>query len=94
MLKVLLSQFKNPFPRIQEYIRLDWKFYELITRNDIQETEEKVIVRYVDGLKIWIHDKMEAYQPTLKVEAKLYFDSETKFMNVHSFYPSSKGKSS
>lgn len=61
--------------------------------NDVQETEEQLIARFVGGLGMTIHNEVEmhrlwslndAYQLALKVEAKLARSSAKKFMKVWS----------
>ena len=73
-----------------------------MARNDIQETEEQLVARYVGGLRIPIRDEVEvhqlwkvtdAYQLALKIEAQLTRRATKKFVDLRSFYPSSKGES-
>lgn len=37
------------------------KFYELLSKVDLQETEEQQIVRYLNGLKLPIQDAFSMY---------------------------------
>ncbi|XP_059632678.1 uncharacterized protein LOC132275240 [Cornus florida] len=98
--KPKISYWEKMKSRLQEkFLPLDFAQ----TQNDIQETEEQLVSRYVGGLKIPIHDEVEiyqvwrvndAYQLALKVEAKLARGGAKKFIYVRCLYPSSKGESS
>ena len=39
------------------------EFYQLITRNEIQETEEQLVSRYIGGLKFQIQDAVNMFEP-------------------------------
>ncbi|KAL4199584.1 hypothetical protein AMTRI_Chr03g145650 [Amborella trichopoda] len=83
------------------YFHNSIEFYKLMARNDIQETKEQLVSRYVGGLRLVIHDEVEmhrlwkihdAYQLASKVEAKLSCGGAWKYAEVCSFYPPSKMK--
>ncbi|GJS36037.1 reverse transcriptase domain-containing protein [Tanacetum coccineum] len=39
------------------------KFYQLIARNDIQEADDQLISRYIDGLRVQIMDSINMFDP-------------------------------
>ncbi|KAI3505941.1 hypothetical protein L1887_28268 [Cichorium endivia] len=45
------------------------EFYQLIARNDIQETEEQLVARYIGGLRIQIMDSVNLFDPISISEA-------------------------
>ncbi|XP_012857067.1 PREDICTED: uncharacterized protein LOC105976345 [Erythranthe guttata] len=68
-----------------------------MARCDNQESEDHLIARYVNGLRLPIRDEVElqqvwklndAYQLALKVESKLSRRGARKFVDIQSLYPS------
>ncbi|XP_052626904.1 uncharacterized protein LOC111883152 [Lactuca sativa] len=45
------------------------EFYQLIARNDIQETEEQLVGRYIGGLRVQIMDSVNMFHPVSISEA-------------------------
>nr|KAJ0217138.1 hypothetical protein LSAT_V11C300143600 [Lactuca sativa] len=45
------------------------EFYQLIARNDIQETEEQLVARYIGGLRVQIMDSVNMFDPVSISEA-------------------------
>nr|KAJ0218875.1 hypothetical protein LSAT_V11C300120620 [Lactuca sativa] len=45
------------------------EFYQLIARNDIQETEEQLVARYIGGLRVQIMDSVNMFDPISISEA-------------------------
>ncbi|KAL4196278.1 hypothetical protein AMTRI_Chr04g245380 [Amborella trichopoda] len=91
--QMFFSQFNNLRQETKSAAEYTKEFYKLIARNDIQETEEQLVSRYVVEMhQLWkINDD---YQLALKVEVKLSCGSARKYVEVRSFYPSSKGETS
>ncbi|KAL4182900.1 hypothetical protein AMTRI_Chr11g152470 [Amborella trichopoda] len=99
---LFFSQFDNLQQETKSMSEYTEEFYKLMARNDIQETEEQLVSRYVGGLRLAIRDEVEmhwlwiknAYQLALKVEAKLSRGCAWKYVEVCSFYPPSKDEPS
>ncbi|KAF8410113.1 hypothetical protein HHK36_002635 [Tetracentron sinense] len=75
------------------------EFYKFMVRNDLHETEEQLVSRYVGESRMAIRNGMDmqrlwtlndAFQLALKVEVKLACKGARKFVDVYSLYPSSK----
>nr|KAJ0213789.1 hypothetical protein LSAT_V11C400214880 [Lactuca sativa] len=45
------------------------EFYQLIARNDIHETEEQLVARYIGGLRVQIKDSVNMFEPVSISEA-------------------------
>ena len=78
--QTIFSQLNNLCQNTKNVFDYTEEFYKLLARNDTQEMVEKLLARYVGGLKFSIRDEVEmhrlwrmhgAYQLSLKVEAKL-----------------------
>ncbi|GJY62546.1 reverse transcriptase domain-containing protein [Tanacetum coccineum] len=56
-----LQNLKQGSKSVEDYTT---KFYQLIARNDIQETDDQLISRYIGGLKAQIMDSVNMFDPT------------------------------
>ena len=55
-----LQNLKQGFKSVDEYTT---EFYQLIARNEIQETEDQLVSRYIGGLKLHIQDTVNIFDP-------------------------------
>ena len=55
-----LQNLKQGLWSVNEYTT---EFYQLITRNEIQETEDQLVSRYIGGLKLQIQDVVNMFDP-------------------------------
>ena len=39
------------------------EFYQLVTRNEIQEMDNQLVVRYIGGLRVQIQDTVNLFDP-------------------------------
>nr|GEV02680.1 hypothetical protein [Tanacetum cinerariifolium] len=57
------------FKEVSENKRYTTEFYQLITRNDIQETDDQLVSRYIDGLSVQIMDYVNMFDPVTLSDA-------------------------
>ncbi|GJY79710.1 reverse transcriptase domain-containing protein [Tanacetum coccineum] len=55
-----LQNLKQGSKSVEDYTT---KFYQLIARNDIQETEDQLVSRYISGLRVQIMDSVNMFNP-------------------------------
>ena len=75
----IFAQFNNLWQEDKSVTNYTKEFYILMACNDVQETEDQLIARYVNGLRIFIQDEVmhwnfilnNVYQLALKVEARI-----------------------
>nr|KAJ0218923.1 hypothetical protein LSAT_V11C300143610 [Lactuca sativa] len=61
-----LQNLKQGAKSVDDYTT---EFYQLIARNDIQETEEQLVARYIGGLRVQIMDSVNMFDPVSISEA-------------------------
>ncbi|XP_076901793.1 uncharacterized protein LOC143556338 [Bidens hawaiensis] len=61
-----LQNLKQGSRSVDEYTT---EFYHLISSNDIQETDEKLVARYIGGLRVQIMDSVNLFDPLTVAEA-------------------------
>ncbi|XP_076944916.1 uncharacterized protein LOC143615753 [Bidens hawaiensis] len=61
-----LQNLKQGSRSVDEYTT---EFYHLISRNDIQETDEQIVARYIGGLRVQIMDSVNLFDPLTVAEA-------------------------
>ncbi|XP_076881589.1 uncharacterized protein LOC143529752 [Bidens hawaiensis] len=72
------------------------EFYHLIARNDIQETDEQLVSRYIGGLRVQIMDSVNLFDPLTVAEAyqrALAFEKQNRRVGG-SYSPSPAGGNS
>ncbi|GJS92900.1 putative reverse transcriptase domain-containing protein [Tanacetum coccineum] len=55
-----LQNLKHGSKSVEDYTT---EFYQLIARNDIQETEDQLVSRYIGGLRVQIMDSVNMFDP-------------------------------
>ena len=55
-----LQNLKQGIRSVDDYTT---EFYQLIARNEIQETEDQLVSRYIGGLKLQIQDTVNMFDP-------------------------------
>ncbi|XP_076895084.1 uncharacterized protein LOC143547574 [Bidens hawaiensis] len=61
-----LQNLKQGSGSVKEYTT---EFYHLVARNDIQETDEQLVARYIRGLRVQIMDFVNLFNPLTVAEA-------------------------
>ncbi|XP_076958843.1 uncharacterized protein LOC143634710 [Bidens hawaiensis] len=61
-----LQNLKQGSKSVDEYTT---EFYHLVARNDIQETDEQLVARYIGGLRVQIMDSVNLFDPLTVAEA-------------------------
>ncbi|PWA56672.1 reverse transcriptase domain-containing protein [Artemisia annua] len=61
-----LQNLKQGAKSVEDYTT---EFYQLIARNDIQETEEQLVSRYIGGLRFQIMDSVNMFDPVTLSDA-------------------------
>ncbi|KAI3760252.1 hypothetical protein L1987_50645 [Smallanthus sonchifolius] len=61
-----LQNLKQGSRSVDEYTT---EFYHLVARNDIQETDEQLVARYIGGLRVQIMDSVNLFDPLTVTEA-------------------------
>ncbi|XP_076931934.1 uncharacterized protein LOC143597275 [Bidens hawaiensis] len=61
-----LQNLKQGSKSVDDYTT---EFYHLIARNDIQETDEQLVARYIGGLRVQIMDSVNLFDPLTVAEA-------------------------
>ncbi|XP_076951386.1 uncharacterized protein LOC143624706 [Bidens hawaiensis] len=68
-----LQNLKQGSRSVDEYTT---KFYHLIARNDIQETDEQLVARYIGGLRVQIMDSVIEYEKAPKYNEEPEYEEE------------------
>ncbi|GKB44092.1 reverse transcriptase domain-containing protein [Tanacetum coccineum] len=63
-----LQNLKQGSKSVEDYTT---EFYQLIARNDIQETEDQFVSRYIGGLRVQIMDSVNMFDPMTLSDAYL-----------------------
>ncbi|GKB12789.1 putative reverse transcriptase domain-containing protein [Tanacetum coccineum] len=61
-----LQNLKHGSKSVEDYTT---EFYQLIARNDIQETEDQLVSRYIGGLRVQIMDSVNMFEPMILFDA-------------------------
>ncbi|GJR75260.1 putative reverse transcriptase domain-containing protein [Tanacetum coccineum] len=61
-----LQNLKQGTKSVEDYTT---KFYQLIARNDIQETDDQLVSRYIGGLRVQIMDSVNMFDPVTLSDA-------------------------
>nr|GEV96201.1 reverse transcriptase domain-containing protein [Tanacetum cinerariifolium] len=61
-----LQNLKQGSKSVEDYTT---EFYQLIARNDIQETEDQLVSRYIGGLRVHIMDYVNMFDPMTHSDA-------------------------
>ncbi|GJV41642.1 putative reverse transcriptase domain-containing protein [Tanacetum coccineum] len=61
-----LQNLKRGTKSVQDYTT---EFYQLIARNDIQETDDQLVSRYIGGLRVQIMDSVNMFDPVTLSDA-------------------------
>ncbi|GKC29296.1 putative reverse transcriptase domain-containing protein [Tanacetum coccineum] len=61
-----LQNLKQGSKSVEDYTT---EFYQLIARNDIQETEDQLVSRYIGGLRVQIMDSVNMFDPMTLFDA-------------------------
>ncbi|GJY77676.1 putative reverse transcriptase domain-containing protein [Tanacetum coccineum] len=59
-------EFKEGTKSVEDYTT---EFYQLIARNDIQETDDQLVSRYIGGLRVQIMDSVNMFDPVTLSDA-------------------------
>ncbi|XP_076895085.1 uncharacterized protein LOC143547575 [Bidens hawaiensis] len=88
-----LQNLKQGSGSIEEYTT---EFYHLVARNDIQETDEQLVARYIKGLRVQIMDSVNAFDLLTIAEAyqrALAFEKQNRRVGG-SYSPAPSGRNS
>nr|XP_043630172.1 uncharacterized protein LOC122601481 [Erigeron canadensis] len=80
-----LQNLKQGSKSVEDYTT---EFYQLIARNDIQETEEQLVSRYIGGLRVQIMDFVNMFDPVTLSEAHqraLVYEKQNRRVGGSSF---------
>ncbi|GJZ39483.1 putative reverse transcriptase domain-containing protein [Tanacetum coccineum] len=79
-----LQNLKQGTKYVKDYTT---KFYQLIARNDIQETDDQLVSRYIGGLRVQIMDSVNMFDPAKLSDAyqrALAFEKQNRWVGSSS----------
>jgi len=98
--RTIFQEFNNLRQRNQTVEEYTENFYKLQARNDLDESEEKTVTRYLNGLKWTIRDQLnlhyvikldEAYRMALRIE-KQHLQGSNKITETYKWQQTSGTK--